>query len=375
MLRIVMMLMMLAPTLSLADEPAEARNAPVEPAAPIAVVKTWSDLQNRPAIKVPGGPTVRVGIESKSIVRHGGVLVYLLLEGDTWAHAGRTGALGPLKILVEPEQQRERVKVLEQMGRQVRNAEWAGAQQLLFVATVPYEPGGALTVSLLSGPERVIAQTKLIPADDEAQPWFAFTGAAHRNGVQLGDEAVTDVMPDLNRTVVPEYDGDRPFDWSRKGDPAKPERALPRLSPNDGPTITVTPKRVGESNELIVKFPEQVMTAAIAHNLAARWWVDGEPVVVTLRPEREQQAEQARRFVRSDTLRLKLDIPDGSFGNFGGERVEVELLYCPDGVIDTGDMQRAMEQLMFVHGQKQRRRVPIRSNRVAFTLPHKFAMR
>lgn len=364
----------LTPVLSFADEP-KAPDAPAPPAAEIAVVKTWDDLAERPPIQLPEGPTVRVGVEANTITPNGGVLVYLLLEGDKWARGGHRGVLGPLKIEVETEQKRELEHVKEQLLRQVQNAEWAGAERLLFVATIPHEPGGALAVSLMHGAERVVAKTKLAIAEEPMQSWFAFDGAAHRNRIANGEEFVSDIVPDLSRSVVPKFAGDRPFDWVRKGDEAERGRKLPGLIPTEGPTITLAAKRVGETHELIVKLPEQVMSSAIAQNLAARWWIDGEPVLTPLAEEQEELQQHANRFVRSNQLRLKLDIPDGSFGKFGGERIEVELMYCPDGAIDTSDSQQRLMQQMFVHGQKQRGRAPVRSNRAAFTLPHKFALR
>lgn len=364
----------LTPTLSFAEK-IVGPDQPAPPAVEIAVVKTWDALAKRPAIALPEGPTVRVGIEADTIAPQGGVLVYLLLDGDKWTGGGNRNVLGPLKIKVEAKHRHEHIKIVDQQVRQVRNAEWAGAKQLLFVATIPYEPGGELTVSLMHGAERVVARTQLAIADEPTQPWFGFRAAGQRNRIQNGQEVIADIVPILSNTVVPKFGGDRPFDWVRKGDEAERERPLPRLIPTKGPTITLTAKRIGETHELIAKLPEQVMTSSIAQNLAARWWVDGEPVVVSLEEQVQEQLQQARRFVRSNHVRLRLDIPDGSFGNFGGERVEVELMYCPDGVVTTSDAQLRMVEQMFVHGQKQRGRAPVRSNRAAFTLPHKFARR
>jgi hypothetical protein len=117
------------------------------------------------------------------------------------------------------------------------------------------------------------------------------------------------------------------------------------------------------SAEATLTFPGGLHASWPEDYYLVRWWVNDKPVI--LEPNKELQMFQkvgAMRMGEQMRLRWKIDWP--TLGAKSGDRVALQLMYCPAGVRRMLDADQLLAMLVLEFGQK-----PVLSNRTEFVLP------
>jgi len=118
------------------------------------------------------------------------------------------------------------------------------------------------------------------------------------------------------------------------------------------------------SNEATLTFPGGLHASWPEDYYLTRWWVNDKPVI--LEPNKDiQELQKVGAMRMGEQMRLRWKIDWALLGAKSGDRVALQVMYCPAGVrkvLQEGTEMRMAPILEF--GQK-----PVVSNRTEFVLP------
>jgi hypothetical protein len=290
-----------------------------EPPA-IAVVKTLDDLRKVPPVALAGGQEVRVGI-TEGAEGFAGRLLYCLL-GESRPDANDPGGdpeacVGPLMVrIVEGREGNEVTGALPE-APPPRGGE-------SFCCTVVPTPGvGTYHVELVEGKskdraERVVLRSTIEVKQATPCYWHRFAVAAEGEGNQF-------VMAPQPTAARPRFAGAAEFGWPAEAKAEMPLDGVDREQP-----LEVSVDLSVAEPQVHVKASKEILDSAKDH-LLARWWVNGKPIVATA-PEAKPGKAQGWRMSFTKEMTVPLALPKTLGPLKEGDRVSVQLLYCPAGI-------------------------------------------
>lgn len=354
--------LLLVSTSVLADEPAS-----------IPVVRTWEELEALPPITVTDGVTVRLGIEANRVRPNGGCLVYCLTEGwspnDAVATTGDT--VGPVRIRVERRGEPRRLE--ERMHLEAEHV--AGPGPYLYLRTIPVPGKGSYDVRVFDDADRTLAATTVEGQGEPLHPWFEFESPREdvQEQMRFVGQPIEEYVTAVGETVVvPHWESYAPFVR-----PEKPTATTKADEPTRTPLPITFPAKVdkgfklrlrGETFE--IRFDETTALDDPQYHLIARWWVNDVPFAPDqgLRRIQHRHRERLARAIREGDRDLDLHVafdPE-RFGARTGDRIGVQLLYCPGG---TQRVHDDLERLHVLRDAREHRFLSRMSNKVVFVVP------
>ncbi len=354
-----------------------AKDAPAE----IAAVGSMTDLLDQPAIAVAGDWKVRLGWADASPGGEPWELLYCWAE-----YTGTDGKpalpqtkddprdpLGPVRFRVSDPDKKARLEVMEKSIAQDRAAPPTRA---LYAAVVPVAWNGRYEVSVFGADGREVGRAML--TIDKPRPCLWQTlGMLNPAARTAGGPWV--VMASSPTAVYPWIDGAAPA-WTplidptladltaKKGLPGQLPVAAAWLPPKYGPP----PDKLGEPDlalsldggDLVVRSRGPINTDADL-NLAARWWVNGEPVPAPP-ADAARLLQEARKIETGTEARLPLILPQALGRLKAGDKVGLQVLYSP-AMLRPLTADRNHEQLEALAAAEPVN-VPLLSNRLDFAV-------
>lgn len=344
--------------------------------AELAVVRTFADLMNQPVLALKDGVKVRAGIEASSVPQHGVVLVYALVESK---HVMASGELGPLHVELARSGDHKKEVVLRAMDMARRGSDLRSP--FFFMTAVHLDEPGNFHLTL-RGPEgEAAAHARLTATENNSHVWLPFREHDPAPGQGRAEKAAE----------RPE-DADRPQHVSLRIAPR--HTAGPRL---DGTRPLPTP-RDGINHALVLKAPlprwhmaidPRLQLKATARGLEltgppldlddpdrkllVRVWVNQKPFEPGKIRESDSGDHMARArldFERKDTrLHIEMPMDFKALGASSGDRVALQLLYCPDGIhlFNRGEGKRGESKK--VREEEESVRLPRMTAKVEWRVP------
>ncbi len=337
--------------------------ATTQPAAPeIPLIGDLGTLRQKSAIKLRRDWQARVGLGSSG--QQGGpwMVLYCLASyaGDArrptqlhQAEVRRGEPLGPLSYsiqridpphrrLVQPPPLREHFSLQE--------AHKHPPTQRLYAAVIPLTHKGRWLVRVYGPKGEVVARRVLTVRAPLSTPWAPLLENTGRKAPikQLRKEGTPQPVARDVHAVLPRLQGRTPL-WaaSGKGEPSKRGRFLPGTLPPVGGwarllNLQAGKRKVGQAEPppLTLKADKGVLLvesrdvpiADGRKHLLARWWINDKPlyppILDVTRGIRESGLVAARGMRE---LKIACQWPDFVKPVRPGDRIGVQLLYCPDG--------------------------------------------
>jgi hypothetical protein len=281
------------------------------PGSNIAIVRTWKDLSNQPVIDTAEGP-VHLGIEATTAPAYGTVLLYARFDAMRALEKRREATarvlLGPLRVRVRSK------------GMFENAASWGMADQPasdgphFYVVGVPLGPAGDYDIQIHSENGQ-IAAVHVTVTDDDTEHFWPLAGRRPKNEEDI-ETFHLDPEP-----AVPAFDGG-------------PSRPLPQ---GDLPTSAVPTK---ESADLLVSVNGTRVTVASwpgtrlppEYQLLTRVFVNGKSVQRPVPTSFRARADSFTTPRFHGALQFDLDIDRTLLPAAGDDKVEVQFLFCPDGI-------------------------------------------
>jgi hypothetical protein len=339
----------------------------VGPTLAIRVVHTWGDLLRQPAIDVGHGVRVRLGIGARNCPRWSGTFLYAYAEGyDDWQpQLVNRDRLGPLWLSVQREGHSldadERYPLVSS-GRPLDETERTNG--LLFARPVMIDKPGRYTIAVRTNDGEVVGTATLRGTEDPDRPfhpWAPLLLLADAEHERIGDEykfrrTAPAVATNLDRGIaLPHLMGDM-------GSPVDPRLDRVKKLPALLPEIVGGMKLSIDQRSLLIRVvpDERITTSRPDWHFLARWWVNGKPFLP--RPILPIPRKDGAMVMYSDedvAVRLKVDAK--KLGARAGDRVDLQLLYCPSGWLPVENPQEGEKG--GEHG------FPVLTNRVSFRIP------
>ncbi len=344
--------------LPVAKGPVKARPVPEA-----AVVRSVGDLLSQPALGLPGGKKARLGVEARTVPARGAFLVYALLEDDRLEDGGGD-SLGPVMVDVNRAPRKgELVRDLVERARVARlEKRLAGKKHLLFARTVTVDRPGDYLVTF-RGPDHAVIATATVTAAEEApHPWLAFG-----EGVPPGEKNIKGERLRVywglkgHCRAVPLCKGNVPL--LIEDGPIPATQALPRWAfEKPDPRLRLTIDRGG------LRLESDIDLRRSSRRYLFRLWVNGTPYVPG--KKLEDRMREALEVVPGKTLIIDWKLDPAVVGARKGDRVAVQLLYCPDSwkIIRYGE-GRAGEAKQARDADGAAPRLPLLTNKVEFVVP------
>jgi hypothetical protein len=291
------------------------------PTPRIAVVKTWQDLIRQPAIDMGGGVRVRLGIEAAKTPRWSGVLLYCLTEGFKRPEGGSGPVpLGPVFVTCTLRDGLRRLKEKANWARKASERE-ENAAYLLFVKPLVATRMGTYKVRVRDGTDKLLAQAELVATSDFFHPWMPW-GQPHERDYFNND---------ADGIALPRVGALDPFatlSAERVRDVRFLKERLPTLLPQrQSPGFVIQMKGKG----LHIKSARQRLILGRPHSrFLVRWWVNDRP----FGPEQKSEfwGEAYHELIRTGhELTLPLELDPRRFGAVKGDRIGLQVVYCPGG--------------------------------------------
>ena len=340
--------------------------AAAEPAE-LARVETVADLEAVPPVETGDGWSVRLGFAEPDAGGSWIVLYCLATQSDKARRndgpdEGVAGEpLGPVWYTLE--------------GRGCPKAQRASLQRaafatrpgpLLWCEIVPLPAETATTLTILGAKDHALARHEF-EQPTKARPHLWHTFVSERGAAAAADNGDGDG----------DGDGEPGTVVADRSDAARPrlvDAIVPpgRQAGDDRPLPLPGAADAGEADELklsltggaFVIAADRPMIDRPARHLLARWWVNGEPVVARL-AERQFAHSGFGQMRQTNEFRVGLGLPESLGKLKRGDRVGLQVLYCPAGfdrVSKTGAMKQLMEQMAAASA------VPLLSNHLEFEL-------
>lgn len=303
---------------------AVAHAAPATRPTELVEVKTADDLQKQPLINVPGVGDVRLGIGPMDADLGPWRIVYCLLEKEDnkeieRAHhhppRGEEFDLGRLRIGVEWERMMVQAEDITKMAR------LALKLPVVHQTVIPIFNTGKVTISVYAPGGPVIASTTMTIDKRIDSPWQQF---AMLRGEKAGDGEPETVVAKADDRVVPQLETTRA--WApEKRETLGPIEPRLKLSLKDG-VFTID-----SGERKMIDMPDE--------NLLARWWVNDKPAT---QAGLKQQQAAARAVRETSMLQVLFGLPDNLKAAKAGDKVTLQVMYCPEGFQSVG-MKQAMK--------------------------------
>ncbi|MEX2388226.1 MAG: hypothetical protein WD534_10125 [Phycisphaeraceae bacterium] len=346
--------------------------AEAEPAE-LAPVRTLGELREQPAVELPNGVTVRLGISAEReereemgepmlVVRpNEPMLVYLLTEDD-WGQPGedlswRRQALGPMTVHVRSRHQAQPDETLCEIAKRLHHH---GDGPSLYAAAVTLPESGRWDLRLTVPDERddedgEAGETVVAVASVEATPqpviasrdnpnrptppWLAFRFMDDNEPQEAMQQAEREQSIHQRMAVyllphAPRIDGAMPL-WFIDDEQWDADAPLPRIevAAEEEDRLHVVAQPTGFTLTVPEAVAEAHGVSGDAEQLLARWWVDGKPV----RPDQLSESLDmmqilAEAGVRTVHVALPTLVNDLSAdGAEPGATVTMQLMFAPDG--------------------------------------------
>ena len=339
------LVLLVAPALVEADEPVPA----------IPVVHTWGDLLKTQPIEVesdaiilPNGSTaalvsggrarVWAGIDRDHATAHSGAVLYCLARGLNFSKAGRT-AFGPFWCRVDPASGWPITVPSGKFMDQDNHIAFTASDYLLFTQTLPLDRPGRDLVGLYSWIQpdknnpRCLASLALPVAGEPALPWSPLENSPLDHWAYVGGPEP------LNSTLVSEIVRNpaaiiavpRARALCVLHELPHPGTPLPQLiseQPDSGVHLALA------GNALLVDVPQRIVSFVPNERFLARWWVNDRPAQLPLNPapQKESTVEDISGAPHyGKQIRFTLDFQPDRLNAHPGDRIGVQLLFCPDG--------------------------------------------
>jgi hypothetical protein len=309
----------------------------------VAVVRTWADLMGQPAINLEGGITVRLGLEADACPRNGGVLLYCLTDGyaPPATFEGPDNFVGPVQVFMTDPGGAEALP-----GQVSRQTEQNRLWQSNVLYAMPVLPGraGAVHLDIRDCRGRKVAAAAVARCDMAAAPWLPLTlksigtTPAAREGE--APAATADMILTANAPAVPAWDPLEPLPFDKpvfvaRRPPARGIERRPAHSPAD-PLPTLLPaapdgtlRLRAEGTTLVLESDSTIAVTLPDATILARLQINGRAFV----PERGRtfSLNISRKVESGKSLRIHLEPDLAALGAKQGDRIAIQLLYCPNG--------------------------------------------
>jgi hypothetical protein len=305
------------------------------PVADIAVVSSVSDLLAQPAIDLGGGVKVRLGIEARECQVGAGTLIYCATEGfstpSPWTYSTRT--LGPVEVALVQSGTR---LYWGQGGRRSGGGDpdpWVDSKALLFVRELVATAAGTLEVVVEAGePRHAVARCKLEVADHPAHSWARFetvgTHALSAKVFNVRNRSDGAALPCWSGTTPITIRGSETRETHPDEDCARLARtdALPRLIP-----VEVDPGTMLTLTDDVLELRADPPLWNGPGRFLVRYWVNGKPFPIARFTTFFPGGFAGPSGHESKRARFHLELDPARLGAATGDRVAVQLLYCPFG--------------------------------------------
>lgn len=312
--------------------------------------------------------------------------------------------LGPLSYSVGVEP-----RIAEVMGSVLRQLRQENPREYLYAACIPLGGKGSYAIKVMK-PDRVALFESVVEVTEpEPSPWFALADPEHARAASSDLVVRIDGFPahpkfesgdpmlcfdPMGIPLLPSDAGEqvKRADREREEDRGDAERAnfLPGAVPlatqwqdlveGNGPRQarvregkTYPLKLKIEKNALVISSPAKIFTD-LDEKFLVRWWVNAKPILA------EGAAVHASGWSRSirermeyrDTVRVALRLPEYLGKLEAGDRVRVQVLYCPEGYLQLarGGMVEPLEMETLKQGMASidapRPTFPLQTNSASF---------
>jgi hypothetical protein len=342
-----------------------------QPIPQIQVTRTWGDLLKTETITVEGAggmdsnfdqgvpgksrPTnVWVGIDRDHITSNGAVLLYCAAKSVSFAPPLILWNLGPLAVRVEwPGAPGNSLLPAEynpaQGGYYQSHFVANGSNYVLFVQSIQLGKAATYPVRLFlpvkMGPNAkriLLAETSVVATGDPPEPWTPWgeVGASgNNNDPDNGDNDVKRAPSNISKTMLNPRGGvaipGAPLGATVLPEAPAPTTPLPHLLPGlSDPPIRLTRDgntfiAVLNQDQFFLSYPEDFFLT--------RWWVNDKPWVPDPSVREPVMRMEATQGVLLNEVHFVLDFRPNRFGAKKGDKIGIQLLYCPSGW-QTGDM-------------------------------------
>jgi hypothetical protein len=310
--------------------------------ARIPVIKTWEELQARPAIDLGDGVKIRLGLEADKVPQWSGALLYCLAEGHAPPSSGSGKTpFGP--VHADFTFAREK-KVAEEM-RWASNGERPKGTYL-YVRSLPIDRIGTYHVTVTDRQGKVLATAPVEGTRDFFHPWMPWLkGFDHPEAPWEG-------------IALPRVDSYGPAAFLEPGQVRKGR--LPTFLPSeDRPTLTI--KKEGKG--VVIRAESDFTDSRPDQHFLARWWVNGKPFV----PKQTDQFWDIAGYGRvseGKELRVVFEFRPERLGARPGDKIGLQLMHSEGGWSWCADSFLAREVAARKHGESVRV-----SNRIDFEVP------
>jgi hypothetical protein len=283
---------------------------------PIAVVKTWKELEAQPAIDLGDGVKVRLGLEAKSAPRWSGVFLYCLTEGFDPPSTWKNDPLGPVYVAYTFQDEKEKKSGAKGGG----SVEHLKGCRLLFARGLDVARVGVHRIQVRDKKGQVLATATLEGTNEFFHPWMPWSYLETFALFPKAEPARGIALPScggLNPLVILKED---------KKDLPLPER-LPTLmpqAPRPGFKIAL------DGEALVIKSGARFIVGRPHARFLVRWWVNEKPFV----PKQLEKFwdEMYHELLREEKeLRLPLRFDPQPVGAKEGDRIALQLLYSDEG--------------------------------------------
>ncbi len=305
--------------------------------SPIAVVQTWRDLLDQPAIALGEGKgTARLGISATQSPCGSGVVVCCLTEGSAGPRDYDGRELGPLVVDVRREDECYKDREIA-CGQSMLEREELAASIALYRRSIPIGRSGRFRVRVFrpedeSGPEKLVGEAMVTGVETPYHPWLTFMRGKEVDELSSagGDyDAVDHVAIRGEHSAIPRLDGLTPVIHSSEGPAGKIRRSsdgrLPGLVPREAGGLQVTVR----GTDLLIESREEIIVARADWHFLVRWWINGKPYRPTTTLKQFSDANGV--VIKGKRLLLRLDFDPKALGAKPGDKVELQLLYCQGG--------------------------------------------
>ncbi len=272
--------------------------------APIAVVRSWEELQKQPPIDLGGGVTIRLGLEADKLPQWSGGLLYCLAEGYTPPMSGQSKLpFGPVHAVFS----------FEKGEGYVGEIGWTTSEKwpkgtYLYVHALPIDRVGNYQVRVIDHDGEVLARASVLATSDFFHPWMPWLEGIDSPKTPWEGIALPNVRRLYPTATIP---------------PGKPKMgSLPTLLPTkETPKLSLSL----EGNEFIIRAESDFTTSRPDYHFLARWWVNDKPYV----PKQGKKLEAlGYGLVLADKeLRLKVEFLPDRLGAKPGDKIGLQLLH------------------------------------------------
>jgi hypothetical protein len=354
----------------------------------IQVTHAWGDLLATPPIAVesdqiiypappsavPGQPAqvrVWVGIDQDRPTTNSAVLLYCLVKGVRF-YGTSDEDLGPFQVQVKGPGVKMALSL--EKRRDALAQDFRDSTFVLFTRSVPLAGPGKYVIRLVqtfrptpSAAPKIVAKIELYVAGNPVLPWSPWASSTEQSqGVYPpGEEGylLTVVSNPSGGIAVPKARQD-PLTYAEAPNGTAP---LPQLIP-DQPDPQTQLQMTGDT--LTVKLPGSYEQFEPQEHFLTRWWVNDEPHLPdpTLNAYEWSNGEGggAQLAVGPTVFHFGLDFRPERLGAKKGDKIGVQLLFCPERWQFCGDQPKLLQDVLQERDTPPPANFSFPSNRIDF---------